>query len=111
VQGIQTEIQGLLDNVGLLLKTTGVTVTTNSSRHVTSVSTSGGYSTNNAVLAEAQYKAAWNVLVGIREGSFGVHNTQFAVRLLQTSYTDLSTNYYSNVNSNYQNAFPNAFLR
>ena len=46
-----------------------------------------------------------------REGSFGVHNTQWTVRLLQTSYTDLSTNYFGDVTKTYQNAFTNAFLR
>ena len=111
VDGVQTETQGVLNNLGFLLKTTGVTITTNASGQVTSVSTSAGYATNNVVLAEAQYKAAWNVLVGIREGSFGVHNTQFIIRLLQTSYTDLSTNYYSDVSKTYQNAFTNSFIR
>jgi len=111
VQGIQTETQGLIDDVGYLLKTTGVSITTNSAGHVTSVSTSTGYSTNSVALNEAQRKAAWNVFVGIREGSFGVHNTQFSVRLLQTSYTDLSTNYYGDANQTFQNAYPDAFLR
>jgi hypothetical protein len=113
VQGIQTETQGLIDDVGYLLRTTGVSVTTNSDGHVTSVSTSatsGGYSADQ-VVNEAQRKAAWNVLLSIREGSFGVHNTQFSVRLLQTSYTDLSTNYYGDANQTFQNAYPNAFLR
>jgi hypothetical protein len=111
IEGIRTETQGLLNNLGFLLKTTGVTITTNASGQVTSVSTSAGYSTNNVALAEAQYKAAWNWLLEYREGSFGVHNTQFTVRLLQTSYTDLSTNYYSDVTRTYQNAYTNAFLR
>jgi hypothetical protein len=114
IEGVQTETQGLLNNLGFLLKTTGVTITTTNLgggvTNVISVSTSAGYSTND-VLKEAQRKAVWNWLLEYREGSFGVHNTQFTIRLLQTSYTDLSTNYYSDVTKTYQNAFPNAFLR
>ena len=112
MDGIQTETQGVLNNLGHLLKTTGVTITTNSATgNVTSVSTSGGYSTNNAVLVEAQSKAAWNWLACYREGSFGVHNTQYTIRLLQTSYTDLSTNFFADVTKTYQAAFTNAFIR
>jgi hypothetical protein len=111
IEGVQTETQGMLNNLGRLLKTTGVTITTNASGDVTSVSTSAGYSTNNVVLAEAQGKAAWNFLAVTREKSFGVHNTQYTTRLLQTSYTDLSTNYFGDVTKTYQKAFTNAFLR
>jgi hypothetical protein len=111
VEGIQTETHGLLNNLGFLLKTTGVTITTNAAGNITSVSTSAGYSTNNVELVEAQSKAAWNWLACYREGSFGVHNTQYATRLLQTSYTDLSTNFYGDATRTYQEAFPNAYLR
>ena len=41
----------------------------------------------------------------------GVHNSQFTIRLLQRTYTDLSTNYYGDVTKTYQAAYPNAFLR
>jgi hypothetical protein len=110
IDGVQTETQGLIDRVGYLLKTTGVGITTNADGHVTSVSSSG-YSTNSVTLAEAQRKAAWNTLVEIREGSFGVHNTQYSVRLLQTTYTDLSTNWTGSVTNTFKNTFPNAYLR
>jgi hypothetical protein len=67
--------------------------------------------TNNVKLVEAQRKAVWNWLVQYREGSWGVHNTQYSVRLLQTTYTDLSTNFNNDVSKTFQNAFPKAFLR
>jgi hypothetical protein len=110
IQGVQTETQGMLNNLGFLLKTTGVSITTNASGNVINVSTSTGYSTNS-VIFEAQRKSAWNWLACYREGSFGVHNTQYTIRILQTSYTDLSTNYYGDATKTYKNAFPNAFLR
>ena len=110
VSGIQTEVHGLLNNLGYLLRTTGVTITTNGNQ-VTAISSSAGYSTNNVALVDAQSKAAWNWLVAYNEGSFGVHNTQFIIRLLQTTYTDLSTNFYNDASRTFQNAFPNAYLR
>jgi len=114
IAGIQTETQGVLNNLGNLLKATGVTITTNVVGGVTnviSVSSSAGYSTN-AVIAAAQHKATWNWNLEYYEGSHGVHNTQYTIRLLQTSYTDLSTNFYGNSATNtYQGKFPNAFLR
>jgi len=108
--GIQTETHGLLDNLGFLLRTTGVSITTNSDGHVTRISSSTGYSTNT-VVQEAQRKTVWNWLVGYREGSFGVHNAQFSVRLLQTSFTDLNTNWTGNVADTFQSVYPDADLR
>jgi hypothetical protein len=110
IEGVQTETQGLLDSLGFLMKTTGVSITTNAEGHVTNISSSSGYSTN-AVIKAAQRKVLWNWLTEYREGSFGVHNTQWTVRLLQTSYTDLSTNWYGDSSATFRNAFPNAYLR
>ncbi len=109
IQGVQTETQGVLNNLGYLLQATGVSITTNAG-NVTAISTSTGYSTN-AVLQAAQRKAAWNWDLESHEGSVGVHNTQYTIRLLQNTYTDLSTNFYGDVTKTYKNAFPNAFLR
>ena len=108
-EGVQTEVHSLLNNLGFLLRSTGLTATTNGAGQVTNIS--GNYSTNNPALVEAQSKAAWNWFTCYREGSFGVHNTQFSIRLLQTSYTDLSTNYYQDASRTFQNAFPHAYLR
>lgn len=110
VEGVQTETVGLLDHLGFLLGSTGVSITTNAAGHVTSVSTRTGYAANES-LHEAQRKAAWNWLVGYREGSAGVHNTQYVIRLLQTSYTDLSTNWTGSVADTFKAVHPAADLR
>jgi len=67
--------------------------------------------TNNTVVTEAQRKAVWNWLTEYREGSFGVHNTQYSIRLLQTTYTDLSTNCSGNASRTFKNVFPSSYLR
>ena len=108
VQGIQTETQGVLSNLATLMYATGLT---NTVSHGSTTYFGGGYSTTNAALADAQHKAAWNWNLEFYEGSRGVHNTQYTIRLLQSTYTDLSTNYYGDVTRTYQNAFSNAYLR
>jgi hypothetical protein len=118
IEGVQTETKGVLSNLAALIVATGVSPSTNATGQIfvegfgtiNSFSSTAGYSTNT-VLKEAQRKAVWNWLLEYREGSFGVHNTQWTVRLLQTSYTDLSTNFHSDVTRTYENAFTNAFLR
>ena len=111
IEGVQTETVGLLDAVGYLMKTTGVSITTNSEGHVTNISSSSGYAPKGTALRNAQQNALWNWLLEYREGSFGVHNTQFSIRLLQTTYTDLSTTYYGDPTKTFRNAYPNAYLR
>ena len=118
VAGVQTEVQGLLDNLAYLVQKTGVTITISTNAverpgiHPSAISTSAGYAAPGTAIAEAQYKAAWNWLVCKNEGSRGVHNTQFSVRLLQSSFTDLSTNYYGSSSTNtFQGKFPKAYLR
>ena len=66
-----------------------------------------GYSTNATIFA-CQRNAAWNEFLIERELSHGVHNTAFTVRLLQWSYTVLSTNTGGNA---YNVDFPSADLR
>jgi len=118
VEGVQTETKGILSNLTVLIVTTGVPATTNATGlvyvegigNVNGFSTSTGYSTTNSI-NEAQRKAVWNWLACYREGSFGVHNTQYTTRLLQSTYTDLSTNWYGDATKTYQNAYPNAYLR
>ena len=61
-----------------------------------------------AVVRAVQRNAAWNEWLIARELSHGVHNTAFTVRLLQWSYTVLSTNTGGNA---YAVDFPNADLR
>ena len=108
IEGIQTETQGVLTNLATLMYATGLS---NTVAHGSTVYFGGGYATSNAPLATAQRKAAWNWNLESFEGSMGVHNTQFTIRLLQSTYTDLSTNYYGDVTRTYQNAYPDAFLR
>jgi hypothetical protein len=108
IAGIQTETAGVMTNLATLMYATGLT---NTIAHGGTTYFGGGYSTTNAALAAAQHKAAWNWNLEYFEGSMGVHNSQFTIRLLQTTYTDLSTNYYGNPTKTYQNAFPNAVLR
>jgi len=108
IEGVQTETQGVLSNLATLMYATGLS---NTVSHGSTTYFGSGYSTNNAVLADAQHKAAWNWNLEYYEGSHGVHNTQFTIRMLQSTYTDLSTNYYGDVTKTYQNAFPDAYLR
>jgi len=108
IGGIQTQTQGLLNDLATLMYATGLS---NTIAHGSVVYFSGGYSTTNAALAAAQRKAAWNWNLENYEGSWGVHNSQFTIRLLQTTYTDLSTNFYGDPTRTFTNAYPNAVLR
>jgi hypothetical protein len=107
IGGIQTQTQGLLSALTNLLYTTGLT---NTIAPYGTIYFGGGYSTN-AALAAAQRRAVWNWSMESNEGSFGVHNSQFTIRLLQSTYTDLSTNYYGNPTNTFLSAYPNAVLR
>lgn len=109
--GVQTETQGLLDLVLAKITETGVRVATNSAGEFTFPFFSNYVGTNNVALNDAQRKATWNWWLIHREGSRGVHNTQFTVRLLQTIYTDLNTNWTGNITATFHNNFPNAYLR
>jgi hypothetical protein len=108
VQGIQSETTGLLDEIRTLLNTTGVASVTNAQGEYTGFASPGAWSTN--ALRDAQYKAAWNWMMIARDRSKGVHNPAFTIRLLQNTYTDLSTNYYGDPNLTFTNVYPNAVL-
>ena len=108
IEGIQTQTQGLLNDLGTLMYTTGLT---NTIAHGDTIYFGGGFSTTSTALAAAQHRAAWNWNLEYFEGSMGVHNSQFTIRLLQSTYTDLSTNYYGNPTRTFLNAYPNAVLR
>ena len=113
VYGIQTQTAALLQNLGLLINATGVSVTTVTNGPIVTITGFGstGYSTTNAIL-QAQHKAVYNWSLSSNDKSLGVHNTQFTIRLLQTTYTDLSTNFYGNsVTNTFQSKFPRAYLR
>ncbi|MCG3146830.1 MAG: hypothetical protein PCFJNLEI_00264 [Verrucomicrobiae bacterium] len=109
VDGIQTETLGLLGSLETMLNTTGLQSITNELGDTTGFRTNG----LSAVfeVREAQLKATWNWMLITRDNSKGVHNPLFTLRLLQNTYTDLSTNYYGDVSQTFQNAFPSAVLR
>jgi len=140
-EGVQTETRGVLANLAYLLiwgtdgtggvlpstnATTGipvflsvisgtnapvVVVPSGSPLFVTGFSTTSTYYSPTNAVKEAQRKAVWNWLACYREGSFGVHNTQYTTKLLQTTYTDLGTNFFDDVSRTYTNDYPNAVLR
>jgi hypothetical protein len=103
VNGVQTEVTGLLTNLVNKMLSTGLTIGTGGT-HWTSYTNR----TSFPVAYAAQRNAAWNEFLIERELSRGVHNTAFTVRLLQWSYTVLSTN---TGGGSYSNDFPSADLR
>lgn len=103
INGVQTEVDGLLTNVLNKLFATGITLGSGGSHFTTYTN-----ATSFPVIRAAQRNAAWNEWLIERELSHGVHNTAFTVRLLQWSYTVLSTN---TGGGSYSNDFPNVDLR
>lgn len=75
VQGVQTEVQGLLDNLSTLLPPVG---TVKSSLNIDSTWT------------HPQLAAAYNWMFVNNDGSKGVHNTAYAVGLLRASMANLT---------------------
>jgi len=72
VEGVQTEVKRLLDQVAMLLPPVGST-------QIASVPNT-----------RAQIQARYNYQFVLEDGSFGVHNTAYAVGLLRASIADLS---------------------
>ena len=101
--GVQTEVTGLLTNLVNKMLSTGLTIGSGGSHW-----TSYANRTNFPVIYAAQRNAAWNEFLIERELSGGVHNTAYTVRLLQWSYTVLSTNTGGN---SFQVDYPNADQR
>jgi hypothetical protein len=109
VGGVQTETRGLLSVLSNKFAQVGVTVYSSYPFvNQTTLST-------NAIQLAAQRKALWNYVLINNDHSFGVHNTQYTVHLLQASYTDLSTNCIDLINGRPGNPFrvdyPKAALR
>jgi hypothetical protein len=102
-EGVQTEVDGLLTNLVTKMFATGMTRGTGGSAW-----TNYADAVSFPVIRAAQRNAAWNEFLIERELSHGVHNTAFTVRLLQWSYTVLSTN---TGGGTYLADFPNADLR
>ncbi|MEI6083765.1 MAG: hypothetical protein WCS70_05640 [Verrucomicrobiota bacterium] len=109
IEGVQSETTGLLNDLRILINTTGCASITNATGDYTGFSATG--LSTNAVIKDAQLKAAWNWMLINRDKSKGVHNPLFTIRLLQTTWTDLSTNYTGNATNTFINTFPSATLR
>ena len=65
IEGVQSEVQGMLTNLALLLPPVGVDEVTVDSNYTV-----------------RQLQAAYNYLFVVNDGSFGVHNAKYAVNLL-----------------------------
>ncbi|HMP83641.1 MAG TPA: cytochrome c3 family protein [Verrucomicrobiota bacterium] len=102
IEGVQTEVKGLLDRLGRLLPPIGSPT----------VSITAAYT-------KAQLRAAYNYRFVLDDGSYGIHNLSYAVGLLNESIGDLTddrnsdslpdtwqTQYFGSPNS--PNAAPNA---
>lgn len=77
VDGVQDEVKGLLARLAELLPKDAQGQVMNSP-------------ISPANSTEAQRKALWNYFLINNDGSFGVHNTSFAVQLLQQTYKQLT---------------------
>jgi len=75
VEGVQTEVKGLLSQLGLMLPPVGVPKTTLAI---------------DKTWTKPQLKAAYNYQFVLEDGSFGVHNLAYAVGLLKASIADLT---------------------
>lgn len=104
VSGVQTEVEGLKAILVAKALSTGMTYNPNAYPFW------GGFvsSSSNVVLNAAQRAAAWNHWMIQRDLSQGIHNTAYTVRLLQWTYTILSTNAAGN---SFAVDYPNADLR
>jgi hypothetical protein len=72
LEGVQTEVKGLLDRLGNLLPPAGPVVTITAS------------------YSRPQLRAAFNYQFVLADGSYGVHNLAYAVGLLKASIADLT---------------------
>jgi hypothetical protein len=77
IEGVQTEVQGLLDMLAenLPQDDDGDVI---------------GSRMNAEGITEAERIALWNYYLIANDGSLGIHNTQFAVQLLQTTINQLT---------------------
>ncbi|MBC8096390.1 MAG: hypothetical protein H7Y43_11300 [Akkermansiaceae bacterium] len=75
VEGVQTEVKGLLAKLALLLPPVGTPKS--------AIAINSGWT-------KQQLRAGYNYLFVQEDGSFGVHNTAYAVGLLKASLADLS---------------------
>jgi hypothetical protein len=76
VEGLQIEVEGLLDSLTHALVLSGL-------------DTTGGVASalgDDSISTYAQREAGWNLVFVEDDGSMGVHNPRYAIKLLQQSY-------------------------
>jgi len=82
VEGVQTEVRGLLSTLAALLPPVGVAKTNHSPSNLAITSSWN----------KQQLRAAYNYLFVVEDGSYGIHNLSYAVGVLKTSIADLTGN-------------------
>jgi hypothetical protein len=80
LEGVQTEVRGLLDKLAYMLPPVGVAKTNHSPSNIAI----------NNTWSRPHLKAAFNYLFVVEDGSYGIHNLSYAVGLLKASIADLS---------------------
>jgi len=80
LEGVQTEVRGLLDKLAYMLPPVGVAKTNHSPSNIAI----------NNTWSRPHLKAAYNYLFVVEDGSYGIHNLSYAVGLLKASIADLS---------------------
>jgi hypothetical protein len=80
VEGVQTEVKGLLSQLALMLPPVGVPKPNHSPTNIAI----------NSTWTRQQGRAGYNYLFVVEDGSFGIHNLSYAVGLLKASIADLS---------------------
>ncbi|MFH0814204.1 MAG: hypothetical protein V2A69_15415 [Pseudomonadota bacterium] len=87
LEGVQTEVGGLLEVVkGAIDSSLGGGTFESSHGAIVFHDASG----NQVSPSEAQYIAAYNYLFVLNDGSYGIHNTAYAAKLLQSGYQNLT---------------------
>jgi hypothetical protein len=82
VEGVQTEVRGLLSTLAMLLPPVGVAKTNHSPSNISITSS----------WTKPQLRAGYNYLFVVEDGSYGIHNLSYAVGLIKASIADLTGN-------------------
>ena len=80
IEGVQTEVRGLLSKLAVLLPPVGVAKTNHSPSNISITSS----------WTKPQLRAGYNYLFVVEDGSYGIHNLSYAVGLLKASIADLT---------------------
>ncbi|NGO39266.1 hypothetical protein G4L39_07620 [Limisphaera ngatamarikiensis] len=77
IEGVQTEVKGLLEKLAMMLPPVGQPVVASDTA-------------TRSKFTRAQLRALYNYLFVLEDGSYGIHNLSYAVGLLKASIADLS---------------------